>query len=169
MVSAILGRPDVPSDNKRRELWRAVHADRGPALLSDCGSDFVAAVARLATSSRDPASANVAFEQAAAKSVTMSLFHDVARRALVRASMAGGGAAEFAAQFFGEATSYYVARDISGMIGSPANVGTAGDAVRLRKDVAAAVQAVVRRLGKPSTSAAGWSRYVAKVVDALSQ
>lgn len=165
LARALLGRPDAPPPDQVAELWRAATADRARRLEAELADPLLAQAAQMATEhGRNPQQALEQFDQSVFESRTSNFALELGRRALARAALSGTGAEGFAAELFSEATSYYVARDLPGFVGSANRVDNAHDALKLKAEL----QAVTRRLastGEVAVDARGWARYVRATID----
>lgn len=167
LARALLGRPDAPPPDQVAELWRAATADRARALEKEFSDPLLAQAARMAAAfPREPQQALAQFDEALYESRSRSLVLEFGRRALARCALTGTGSEGFAAELFSEATSYYVARDLPGFVGSPNRVANAHDALKLKAEL----QNVTRRLASTAVvpvDAGGWARYVTATIERL--
>ena len=90
------------------------------------------------------------------------------RRALARAAMSKTGAAGFAAELFAEATSYYVARDLPGFVGSPNRVQNARESLSLKAGLQKAAREAAS-VGTVSAEPTSWAQYIDNVLERLTR
>jgi hypothetical protein len=169
LARAVLGRPDAAPTDQVAELWLAAAADRARVLEKELADPLLAKAAEIASAHRqDPQRAMAEFDRTVYESRTTNFVLELGRRALARATLMGTGAEGFAAELFSETTSYYVARDLPGFVGSPNRVGNAHDALKLKAEL----QSVTRTLasaGDVSVDVRSWARYVAATIERLTR
>lgn len=157
---AVVGRPDIPVERQVRELWRAAFADRGPRLEDDFSQRTLAIACALAATSRNVHSALREYDAANQREGRAGLGVEIGRRALARAIARGTGAAGFAADFFADASSYYVSRDLPSFIGAPGRVQNTSSAIDLKNAISRVAREQVSKIGTPRAGAEGWSAFV---------
>lgn len=167
LARALLGRPDTPPGNQVTELWRAAVADRARALETELADPLLARAARIASEQRqNPQQALEQFDQSVYESRSCNFALELGRRALARSVLSGSGSEGFAAELFTEATSYYVARDLPGFVGSPNRVKNASAALKLRAELQNATRELASN--RPlEPGARGWARYVTATIRIL--
>jgi hypothetical protein len=163
----LLGRPEVQPSDQVAELWRAATADRNRVLRNELADPLLARAAGLAEASAgDPQSALDAFDRSVSESRSKNFALEFGRRALARAALSNTGAAGFAAELFAEATSYYVARDLPGFVGSPNRVQNAREALSLKAGLQRAAHEVAA-VGTVSVEPNAWAQYVDAALERL--
>jgi hypothetical protein len=168
LARALLGNSEAAPADQVAELWRAAVADRSRALQSELSDALLARAAGIAREARSAQEALADFDDTVLRSRTCNFAVELGRRALARAALAGTGAEGFAAELFAEATSYYVARDLPGFVGSKHRVQTAHEALDLKHELQqlARTAAATRRV---STDAKKWPGYVQEVIGRLTK
>jgi hypothetical protein len=167
LARALLGRPDASPPDQVAELWRAATVDRARAWEAELADPLLAEAARIAlTHRRDPQKALEQFDQSVYESRTRNFALELGRRALARAALSGTGPEGFAAELFSEATSYYVARDLPGFVGSPNRVKNAQDALRLKAELQNVARVMASGREVP-VDARGWAHYVTATIGLL--
>jgi hypothetical protein len=165
----MVGRPDVQPADQVAELWRAATADRNRVLRDELADPLLARAAGLAAASGgDPQSALDQYDQSVSESRSRNFALEFGRRALARAALGDTGTAGFAAELFAEATSYYLARDLPGFVGSSNRVKNAREALSLKADLQSAAREVVSA-GTVSADPKAWARYVDAALDRLTR
>jgi hypothetical protein len=108
------------------------------------------------------------FDATVLQSRTCNFAVELGRRALGRAALAGTGAEGFAAELFAETTSYYIARDLPGFVGSKHRIPTAHEALVLKRELQqlARTAAATPRV---STDVKDWRGYVQEVIGRLTK
>ncbi len=164
---AVIGREDVPPDRQARELWLAAYADRGPRLAEDFGQPTLAAAAKILSTGAPVHQALAKYDEIARQNHSAGLGFELGRRALARCAAQRVGAAEFAAELFAEATTYYASRDLGSFIAARGRVENTSSAIKLKNSLRAVTRDIVRAAGEPSTRPDYWGRYVNKVIAGL--
>ncbi|MGE5560444.1 MAG: hypothetical protein ACM3XN_05215 [Chloroflexota bacterium] len=138
-------------------------------MLEILGSQTVYDLAMTAGVCEEPTAAIDACDQIIATAKTSSTIVELARRALVRASVTkrDDRIASFAEALFAEVIGYYVSRDISGMVGRSDRFKSVDDVIRFKKGISEAVR-VMAGQHKPSTSSLeAWRSYITAVTGSL--
>jgi hypothetical protein len=165
----LLGRTDATPADQVAELWRAATTDRNRLLRDELADPLLAQAAGLAAvSGGDPQSAVDQYDRSVSESLSRNFAVEFGRRALARAATSNTGAAGFAAELFAEATSYYVARDLPGFVGSPNRVQNARESLSLK----AALQKAAREAASVATVSAeprSWAKYIDAVLERLTR
>jgi hypothetical protein len=157
---AVVGRPDIPAQRQVMELWRAAYADRGPRLEDDFSQKSLALACELAATRRNVQTALREYDAANQRERRAGLGIELGRRALARAVAGGTGAAGFAADFFGDASSYYASRDLPSFIGAAGRVQDTSSAIELKNSISRVTREQVSTIGTPRTDADGWAAFV---------
>lgn len=169
LARALLGRPDAPPIDQVGELWRAATADRARALQAELADPLLARAAEIAaTHSGDPQAALEQYDRHVHESHSRNFALEFGRRALARATLKATGAAGFAAELFSEATSYYVARDLPGFVGSPNRVQNARDALELKAKLQTATRDIASS-ADVSVEPRAWARHVDDAIQRLTR
>jgi hypothetical protein len=149
------------------ELWRAATADRDGVLRRELADPLLARAADIAAaSSGDPRAALEQYDRDVAESRSANFALEFGRRALARAALHETGVEGFGAELFAEATSYYVARDLPGFVGSPGRVQGAKAALTLKADLQKSAREIVST-ATPATEPKAWVRYVDAALERL--
>jgi hypothetical protein len=164
---AILGRPDVSIEQQLREVWRAAARDRGNALFESLADPSIASAFSIASERLSVERTLAKFDQANLHAYKSGLMLDVARRALARCAAQGEGASAFPSELFGEATSYYVSRDLPSLVAARGRVGSISEAIKFKNEIRSVAKDRVKRIATPKPSASAWRRYVAEVLGSL--
>lgn len=167
LARATLGRRDVAPTDQVAELWRSAATDREGALLRELSDPLLGRAMFLCATQPNAKDALTAFDAAVVESRTSNFAVELGRRALGRAALAGGGAANFAAELFAETTNYYVSRDLPGFVGSPNHVKTAIESLALRQDLRGVARSAAASVTPPTE--ARWPEYVATVMARLTE
>ena len=166
---AVLGNPAFAAKHQSAELWRAALGDRGNALLSaDLGHPAIATACRIAGKAESPVVAIRAWDEHLAHTRAAGLTLDLARRALIRATLARRGATGFAGEVFAEMVSYYASRDLPSFVGARFRLTTPTQAVRLKDDLRA-IARQASHVKAPAAAPGKWRTYVKAVVKALTK
>jgi len=137
-IREVLGNPKVSLEIQSHEIWRAASSDREGRLITDLSNSCLSKGAEIAASAESPLQASKAFDSVV-NELGGSFFTDIAKRALVRAVIGKQGAIGFASEFFAETASYYVSRDLAGVVGNKNKIKTSSDGVEFKtklRDVA---------------------------------
>jgi hypothetical protein len=169
LAKAVVGREDVPVHRQASEIWRAALGDRAEALKGELASGLIGRAAAIADSAKSPSVAVRQLEQLMLESRSTGLTVEVAKRALARAVAGQTGARGFAAELFAEATSYYVSRDLPSYVAGVGRVATTSGAIQLKAQLRSVAMEAASSRELASTDAAGWRRYVNRVVDDLTK
>lgn len=164
---AVVGRLDIPVERQARELWRAAYADRGPRLADEFSQRTLAVACELAATTRNVQEALHRYDSASQRERSAGLAVEIGRRALARAVARGTGAAGFAADLFGDASSYYASRDLPSFIGAAGRVKNTSSAIGLKNEITRAARERVSGVGTPRTDAEGWASFVKSALTAL--
>lgn len=169
LARALLGRPDAPPIDQVGELWRAATADRARALQGELADPLLARAAEIAaTHGGNPQAALEQYDRYVHESYSRNFALEFGRRALARATLKATGAAGFAAELFSEATSYYVARDLPGFVGSPNRVQNARDALELKTKLQTATRDIAST-ADVSVEPRAWARHVDDAIQRLTR
>jgi hypothetical protein len=121
-----------------------------------------------AESAGDPQSALDRYDLSVSESRSRNFALEFGRRALARAALSNTGATGFAAELFAEATSYYLARDLPGFVGSPNRIQNARDALTLKAGLQKEAREVVST-GTVSAEPKAWARYIDAALERLTR
>jgi hypothetical protein len=137
-IREFLGNPKVSLEIQSREIWKAALSDRDGRLIEDLTIASLAKSAEIAEKVQSPIQASKSFDHIV-NELGGSFFTDIAKRALLRAVVTGQGANGFGSEFFAETASYYVSRDLAGVIGNRDKIKTSSDGIEFKsklRDVA---------------------------------
>lgn len=169
LARALLGRRDVQPADQVAELWRAATTDRNRVLRDELADPLLARAAGLAAASGgDPQVALDRYDRSVSESRSKNFALEFGRRALARAALSNSGAAGFAAELFSEATSYYVARDLPGYVGSPHRVQNAREALSLKSGLQKAASELAS-VGTVSAEPKAWAQFVDAALERLTR
>jgi hypothetical protein len=159
--------PDVPVERVASEIWRAATNQPQGDLAKLLSAPIVARVGQLVTRAESALDASRATAIEIVRTKTSSLATDIARRAAVQAIRSPDRVAAYQQRLFAEATSYLVARDLPGFVGS-ARVRDITDSLKFKLAVANHVASVVEGIGAPRSLRPNiWKRHVQQVIKAL--
>jgi hypothetical protein len=164
---AVVGRTDVPTDRQLAEIWRAAFGERGDRLRDDFSQSSLVEACRLANQRIPVQEALRQFDAINQRDNQAGLATEFARRALARCSAADSGSRGFIQELFGEATVYYVSRDLPSFVAAENRVATNTAAIKLKQDLQTTTKQVVDSLGEPPMDRFDWSEHVGHVLSAL--
>ncbi len=166
LAQAVLGRSDVPVERQSREIWLAVHADRGDKLIHDLSHPALAEACRAIDSNSPLSNALRKYEETTRYEAGSGFVLEMGKRALIRSIASEKSATEFIGELFAEAVSYYVSRDLPSYVGSAGRVRTTSQSIRLKEELREVARQAVRSAGTPTPSK-DWSQYVTRIVKDL--
>jgi hypothetical protein len=164
MARAVLGREGVNPAEQSAELWRAAVADRGDRLIDALASPVLAQAAQIAGSCKSPIEALAAYEKVVKQAGEANLTLEIGRRALVRAVVQKGGPGAFAAELFADVAGYYVARDLSSIVGQSGRVETTARGIAVKEEIRAIARAAAQAELPMAADAVLWRQHVSEVV-----
>jgi hypothetical protein len=164
-----------PVDRQSKELWRAAAADVDADLQRRIGDSVFAQAATLAQSHLSSEGAVTAFQNVLDKASAASVFTEIGKRALARASQSTQGSIGFAGELFAETASYYVSRDLPSVVGLNARPTSVKAALSIKQLVCnqarTAAASIAASSGifsnSKSISTREWRAYVSAVITAL--
>lgn len=159
--------PEVPVDRIASEVWRAATNQPLGDLESLLSAPIVARVGQLALRARNVSELTRAAASEIVRTKSSSLGADIARRAAVQCLVSRDRTAAYYQRLFAEATSYLVARDFPGFVGS-GRARTVPESLQFRAAVEEHVAAVVNRVrGHRDLETRSWRKNVRDVIKAL--
>jgi len=166
-VLASIGNPEVSAERQNLEIWRAAYAERGESLEREIGGPLLALACRSISQKLPLSTALASFDETASESGQSSFVLDLARRALIRSSARKDDVQAFVGETFAEIVNYYASRDLSSYIGASGRISNVTESVELKQRLSSITKEEVSSVGRPSTDAEGWKRYVKRVLAAL--
>jgi hypothetical protein len=164
---AVLGHLDVSVEQQILEIWRSAAQDRGGQLLHELAHPALANAFSIALQTITPERALHLFDEATLHASGAGLCVEMARRALARSVLQGGGPESFPAELFGEAALYYVSRDLPSFVAAEGRVQTVSEAIKLKNAIRQAVMDQVRQFAPPPPGERAWQAYVETVAKSL--
>ena len=158
---------EVPVDRIASEVWRAATNQPVGDLANLLSAPIVAKVGQLAVRAKNVSDLTREATSEIVRTKSSSLAADIARRAAVQCMASRDRTPAYYQRLFAEATSYLVARDFPGFVGS-GRVRTIPESLQFRAAVEEHVATVVNRvLGRRALETKSWRRNVREVIRAL--
>ncbi len=157
----------VPVGRVAAEIWRAAANQPSGNLAALLAQPIVATIGELASQAKSGADLARKSAFVIAESKQASLAADIARRAAIQSVGAASPLKTYSERLFSEATSYLVARDLPGYVGS-GRVENVAQSLQFAAQVAQHVVDVARSIDLPRhIDAQSWASHVRNVVDSL--
>lgn len=159
--------PGIPIARVASEIWRAATNQPHGNLAALLSAPIIAKVGQLTTKSKSPADVSRATAREIVRTKSSSLATSIARRAAIQAFGSRNRKDLYYQRLFAEATSYLMARDFPGFVGSE-RARNVADSMAFKAAVAEHVASRVKDIGSPqSLTPAAWRRHVSQVISAL--
>ena len=164
---AILGRRDIPQERQLSEVWRAAQADRGARLLDAFSHPLLLEACRLVAERAPLRQTLDRFDEARQRGNYAGLAVELCSRALARSAARAEGAIGFVGELFGEATAYYLSRDLPSFVASENRVATNSEAIQLKRSLTKAASLIAQGQGEPPLDREAWAQHVQRVLHGL--